>query len=323
MKIFDCFTYNGEKDLLNLRLNLYKSKVDYFVIVESEIDFRGNKKSLKFDKKLLQKHKNIRYISLKKSDFFTLRENYNIEFQCRNAFMRGLFDLEDYDQVIISDIDEIISPNKFPTEDDDIRIYSMFWHYFYPANIALNSFWIHPTSFPGIYLKIYTPMQMRKGKHSIGAGLLVPLKRAKYIYNSGSHFSYFLKEKTENNDIYEIVQKKLNSFMESHVLSKCKKPKDLTRKEFFNLISHGIDFLGMNIIWVKVNNPFAHFEKKDQKILEKYLSYEKDFTNNFIKISNSKEISRFIHLLEKFYLWRFFQIGIKLYAFLIRKIFLK
>ncbi len=44
MKVFDCFTYNGEKDLLDLRIALYKSKVDYFVIVESEIDFRGKEK---------------------------------------------------------------------------------------------------------------------------------------------------------------------------------------------------------------------------------------------------------------------------------------
>lgn len=35
MKIFDCFTYNGEAALLRLRLETLKDHVDHFVIAEA------------------------------------------------------------------------------------------------------------------------------------------------------------------------------------------------------------------------------------------------------------------------------------------------
>ena len=44
-KIFDCFLYNGEDNLLNLRFNYLNSHVDYFVIVESCQTFQAKKKN--------------------------------------------------------------------------------------------------------------------------------------------------------------------------------------------------------------------------------------------------------------------------------------
>ena len=48
MKTFDCFLFFNELDLLEIRLNLLYSYVDYFVIVESEITFQGNLKEFIF-----------------------------------------------------------------------------------------------------------------------------------------------------------------------------------------------------------------------------------------------------------------------------------
>ena len=48
MKIFDCFIYFDEKNLAELRLNILKNYVDFFVICESEETHRGNKKKLNF-----------------------------------------------------------------------------------------------------------------------------------------------------------------------------------------------------------------------------------------------------------------------------------
>jgi beta-1,4-mannosyl-glycoprotein beta-1,4-N-acetylglucosaminyltransferase len=58
-KIFDCFLYNGEDDLLNLRFNYLNSHVDYFVIVESCQTFQAKKKKFVFSKnsKLIKKFK--------------------------------------------------------------------------------------------------------------------------------------------------------------------------------------------------------------------------------------------------------------------------
>ena len=49
MKIFDCFLYNGENLILDIRLNILSGIVNKFVIVESQYDHQGNKKKLKLN----------------------------------------------------------------------------------------------------------------------------------------------------------------------------------------------------------------------------------------------------------------------------------
>lgn len=50
MKIYDCFIFYNELDLLELRLNILNDSVDYFVIVESAITFQGDDKEFFFEK---------------------------------------------------------------------------------------------------------------------------------------------------------------------------------------------------------------------------------------------------------------------------------
>ncbi|MBT7545415.1 MAG: hypothetical protein HN612_08765 [Kordiimonadaceae bacterium] len=50
MKVFDCFIFFNELDLLELRLNVLDECVDYFVIVESAITFQGEDKEYFFEK---------------------------------------------------------------------------------------------------------------------------------------------------------------------------------------------------------------------------------------------------------------------------------
>ena len=68
MKIFDCFMYFDEDLVLDLRLNLLDDQVDYFVIVESKFNHKGEKRELKFDIDRYQKFK-------KKISLFGLRSN--------------------------------------------------------------------------------------------------------------------------------------------------------------------------------------------------------------------------------------------------------
>ena len=44
MKLFDCFMYFDEDLVLELRLNLLDKYVDYFVIVESKFNHKGEEK---------------------------------------------------------------------------------------------------------------------------------------------------------------------------------------------------------------------------------------------------------------------------------------
>ena len=44
MNFFDCFMYNNEELLLDLRLNILSKYVKKFILVESAVDHQGNKK---------------------------------------------------------------------------------------------------------------------------------------------------------------------------------------------------------------------------------------------------------------------------------------
>jgi len=65
MKVFDCFMYYNEDTILDVRLNYLNKFVDYFIIVESTFNHRGQKKELNFDIKKFSQFKNkIRYYIL-------------------------------------------------------------------------------------------------------------------------------------------------------------------------------------------------------------------------------------------------------------------
>ncbi len=49
MKIFDCFTYFNEQDMLRIRLEELGDVVDYFVVVEASQTFTGISKPFYFD----------------------------------------------------------------------------------------------------------------------------------------------------------------------------------------------------------------------------------------------------------------------------------
>ena len=58
MKIFDCFMYFDEEEVLDLRLNVLYDNVDYFVIVESIYNHKGEERDLLFDLEKFKKFSN-------------------------------------------------------------------------------------------------------------------------------------------------------------------------------------------------------------------------------------------------------------------------
>ena len=66
MKIYDCFIYLDENFLVDLRFNILNNFVDYFVVVESNRTWQGNKKKFNFNIKKFKKFSNkILYIKVK------------------------------------------------------------------------------------------------------------------------------------------------------------------------------------------------------------------------------------------------------------------
>ena len=117
MKIYDCFQFFNEENVLDLRFNILDEFVDFFVIVESTTDHQGNEKKLNFDIKKFKKfEKKIIYVvvedtldSVKKAH---IGQNSLVEIHQRNSILRGLKNSHDNDLIIISDVDEIPDLNK-------------------------------------------------------------------------------------------------------------------------------------------------------------------------------------------------------------------
>lgn len=108
MKIYDCFTFYNELDLLELRLHELYTTVDGFVIVESNQTFTNRSKPWNFEthahrfEKFLDK---IRYVKVE--DMPGSTNPWHNEHHQRNAIVRGIDDVSADDLVIISDVDEI------------------------------------------------------------------------------------------------------------------------------------------------------------------------------------------------------------------------
>ena len=95
MKLYDCFIFNGENLILDLRLNILNDFVEKFVIVESKYDHQGNKKDLKFKKENFKKfNSKINYkkipnienlIKVKDRNFIAFKQrNFNLKINLLN-----------------------------------------------------------------------------------------------------------------------------------------------------------------------------------------------------------------------------------------------
>jgi hypothetical protein len=109
MKIFDCFMFYNEFDILELRLRELYDHVDVFVIVESDCSHTCNKKSYKLEQHLLARYAQwqdkIRYVKHTSPASPDPWINENAQ---RNDIQQGIHDADDEDIIIVSDVDEII-----------------------------------------------------------------------------------------------------------------------------------------------------------------------------------------------------------------------
>lgn len=134
MKIFDTITFFNELDLLELRLNILDSVVDYFVINEANITFTGKEKPLYYyeNRERFKKweHKIIHHItvddnetlekywhgvpyhrSMLENDIYKLPMHYQRDCFHKDSAIYALLDnAQDDDIILTSDADEIIKP---------------------------------------------------------------------------------------------------------------------------------------------------------------------------------------------------------------------
>ena len=256
MNFFDCFMYNNEELLLDLRLNILSKYVKKFILVESIIDHQGNKKKNFFEIENFNKFKD-KIIHLRIEDFpRELSSTWERENFQRNYISKSINNLLDNDYIIISDIDEI--PNFDNLKNFEKYRFTAFQqsNFCYKFNIKNITYpiWYGSKLCKKKYLK--SPQWLRNQKVKEYSFFQFYKIKWNIIKNGGWHFS-FLMHPTE-------IKKKIKSFAHD----------EFNKKEFLEIneiekkIKLGEDLFNRNQKYIKVeldnNFPKQIFDNIDK-----------------------------------------------------------
>jgi len=202
MKIFDCFKFFNEIELLDLRLHVLGDLVDYFILVEANKTHTGKKKEFIFEHhkdKFKDYLDRIVYVKVEdlpdySRDDIWLAENFQ-----RNCISRGLHAAKNGDKIIVSDIDEIPNPSTIRSVLDSNKPVTMYQYlFYYYVNCIQNSLWFG--SIIATYGQYDSPQSLRN------------LARTEYnpLRPGGWHYSFMGGA--------ERVRQKVESIAESHLI---------------------------------------------------------------------------------------------------------
>ncbi len=229
MRVFDCFMYFDEDVVLDARLNILNEYVDYFVIVESRYNHRGEIRTPKFKiQKFEQFREKIIYIlcedtpkdietiyqsdsenELYRKSIFNASKRENLQ---RNRIFEGIKIANLDDWIIVSDVDEI--PNLEKVNFRKIKEKFLFFQQsmmYYKFNLKLNNF-IWTGSRACKYKNLKSPQWLRNIKTKKFQWWRIDVLFAEnkffninFVKDGGWHYSY-LKKPAD-------IQNKLRSYL--------------------------------------------------------------------------------------------------------------
>mgnify|MGYP001588205341 CR=1 FL=1 len=143
--IYDCFSFCGELDILEIRLNVLNDVVDEFIICESDATFTGLSKPRYFEENKERfapfLHK-IKYFIMASDDALLKAQALQSpgvpphlhfwvrEFTQKESMRYALTHLKDTDTVFIGDADEIWNPNFMPPLDRRSKLEQTVYAYY-------------------------------------------------------------------------------------------------------------------------------------------------------------------------------------------------
>jgi beta-1,4-mannosyl-glycoprotein beta-1,4-N-acetylglucosaminyltransferase len=264
MKIFDCFMFLNELDIIEMRMNILNDYVDYFVINESDLTFSGNQKSFIFEenfdkfKKFKDKIIYNKVIVPKNISITWDREIFQ-----RNSSIKSLKEYaEDCDLILTSDVDEIPSTEILQYIDDWYNENELFHlqqkMFVYYLNNYCNDHWFGTRACSYGYLKNKTIDDIRQ--HTEDEDKLI----GSIITNAGWHFTYLGGE--------DQIKIKINSF--SHQEHNT----EYVRHNIKKSIDLNVDVFGRNSSYkvVEIDDTYPKYILDN---LEKYSYLIKDVSN--------------------------------------------
>ncbi len=150
--IYDCFSFFNELDLLEIRLNVLSDVVDRFVLVESRKTHTGIDKPLYFEESKERFEPFLdKIIHIVVDDFpvppdgYTPRQaSWMRENHQRNCILKGLADAKPSDLILISDLDEIPSPDavrKALSKKGVITFEQLFFNFYFNYLNYVRPYW--------------------------------------------------------------------------------------------------------------------------------------------------------------------------------------
>jgi len=245
-KIYDCFNFFNELDILEIRLNILYEYVDYFVIVESSVTHSGQPKTFyyednkerfsKFADKIIHYkvydtpenfggldfstdptvNEIYTYINNQTNRFNKYNQpDYGRDFYQKECVRRPLINCVDDDVIIISDADEIPSPeilSKLKELSMDDTIYSLNQYtYYYYLNVLKQKDWY------GSKMGLYKNVKNLSFNEVRGDSSLTTK-----IDNGGWHFSFMggkemVKTKITSYSARDMVNDHIISSLENNI----------------------------------------------------------------------------------------------------------
>ena len=108
-KIYDCITFYDENTLANLRFEILKDVVDYFIVCESRYDHKNKPKKINFSILNKDLKKKVRHLIIE-DPFPDNLDSWGIERFQREKIMNELQNINENDYIMYSDSDEIPNP---------------------------------------------------------------------------------------------------------------------------------------------------------------------------------------------------------------------
>lgn len=273
-KIIDVFPFFNEIDLLKVRLEYLGPHVDFFIISEANVNFAGKKKDfllspeiikiLPFNEKIIYHQEKINFQTptwiWKRLKYLNRPSKFlwQIQNTQRNGILKPLEQFNQYDIVILGDIDEI--PNelaiekikqdlkKTPLPKNWAKSCEQEFFYYHLNNHVLNEKWYGSIFTQLICLESHKPHKIRSMRNQLN-----------HIKLGGWHFSYFMSA--------DLIKTKILAIADVENISSFKSIDKVTIKD---KIIAGEDLYDRPITFSKKSD-LIEIPHKLVEILKKYL----------------------------------------------------
>lgn len=235
-KVYDCFAFFNELDLLELRLEELDSFVDCFVLVESTRTFQKKPKELIFEKNKERFKKYLPKIRHIVVDFFPgffakwrTPRPFDYDNHQKEQILLGLKDASPEDWIIVSDVDEI--PNLHHVKDwkdRRIKVFQQRMSWFYLNNVIMDypePYEITPQGYKPWHGTVMLKSSDLTKKKTIKKTRLLREARTntseiEIILEGGWHFSYLggISKVREKIQAYAHTEHNKNEFLSDEVL---------------------------------------------------------------------------------------------------------